>query len=78
LFLKMVVGFDQPAESLMETNEAECPLCMGRMEPEDRDGTAWLVCPNGCPTELEAPIRKPVASETETQDPPLRADAAGS
>ncbi len=74
----MVVAFDQPSKNLMEINEAECPVCFGLMEPEDRAGTGWLVCPNGCPTEFEAPIRKPVASEAEAQEPEFRADAAGS
>jgi hypothetical protein len=41
-------------------DEAECPICLGRMATEDRSGVAWLVCPNGCPTEFEAPARKPV------------------
>jgi hypothetical protein len=47
------------------------------MEPEEREGTDWLVCPNGCPTEFEAPIPKPVAMETGTPEV-LRARAAGS
>ncbi len=46
-------------ETVAEINEAECPVCLGRMEAEDRSGVAWLVCPNGCPTEFEAPVRKP-------------------
>lgn len=33
----------------------ECPFCFDRMEFEDRDGVGWLVCPNGCSTEMEAP-----------------------
>jgi hypothetical protein len=69
----MVVRFPQPPESLMEINEAECPVCLATMEPEERDATVWLVCPNGCPTELEAPIRKPPELETELPVAVLRA-----
>lgn len=36
---------------------------MERMQVEMRAGTAWLVCPNGCPTEVEAPEPKPAEAE---------------
>jgi len=36
------------------------------MEIEDRAGREWLVCPNGCATECEAPPRK--LPETETAE----------
>jgi hypothetical protein len=73
----MVLRFHQPPENPMDANEAECPLCLVRMQPEEREGADWLVCPNGCPTEFEAPIPKPVATETGTPEV-LRARAAGS
>jgi hypothetical protein len=60
----------------MDANEAECPICLVCMQPEQREGIAWLVCPNGCPTEFEAPIPKPVATETVAPEV-LRARAAG-
>ncbi|HTS74997.1 MAG TPA: hypothetical protein VMG40_02270 [Bryobacteraceae bacterium] len=41
----------------------ECPFCLERMRLEDRGGMGWLVCPNGCPTEIEAPAPKPAAAE---------------
>src|SRR5262245_1671610 len=69
--------FDEPAENLMETNGAECPICFGLMEIERRDGSDWLMCPNGCPTEIEAPVRKPPLVETETRPGALRATAGG-
>ncbi|HUA82789.1 MAG TPA: hypothetical protein VMB85_02945 [Bryobacteraceae bacterium] len=56
------------------TETVECPFCLDRMEIEDRDGIAWLVCPNGCATEIEAPEKKPVVTETES---PVQARAAG-
>ena len=64
----------------METTEAECPVCLERMQPEDREGHAWLVCPNGCPTEFEPPERKPAATAEDagTAEPTLRAGAGGS
>jgi hypothetical protein len=40
---------------LPENTEIECPVCLARMETEDRGGVAWLICANGCPTEFEAP-----------------------
>jgi hypothetical protein len=59
----MMIVFHQP----MEIAEIiECPFCLERMRNEERDGSAWLVCPNGCPTELEIP-RKPVAAELESE-----------
>jgi len=58
----------------MEILEAvECPFCLERMQIEDRGGVAWLVCPNGCATEVEAPVKKPAATEADTP----RARAAG-
>jgi hypothetical protein len=48
------------------------------MQLEDRDGRPWLVCPNGCATEFEAPERKPPALEVESDPEPLtRARGAG-
>jgi len=35
--------------------EIECPVCLSRMDLEEQSGSNWLVCPNGCPTEIEAP-----------------------
>jgi hypothetical protein len=35
------------------------------MEPEEQDGALWLICPNGCPTEMEIPVRMPPAVELE-------------
>jgi len=58
----------------MEMPEAvECPFCLERMQIEDRAGIVWLVCPNGCATEIEAPVAK-AAAEAEM---PGRARAAG-
>jgi hypothetical protein len=63
----------------MQPNDvAECPFCFGRMQLEDRDGESWMVCPNGCPTELQVPTPKPPVSETETAVSVLQARAAGS
>lgn len=58
---------------------AECPFCLERMQLEDRAGTGWLVCPNGCPTEIEAPELKaaPKAPEAETTLSAIRPRAAG-
>ena len=61
----------------METNQAECPICFGQMELEDQSGSLWLICPNGCPTEFEAPLAKPAGTETEVEVVELRAKAAG-
>jgi hypothetical protein len=38
------------------------------MDSEDRGGREWLLCPNGCATECEAPERKVeiVAEEPES------------
>jgi hypothetical protein len=49
------------------------------MELEDREGHAWLVCPNGCATECEIPPRKPAVTETdfEVSEPRARASSAG-
>ena len=57
----------------MEDDETvECPFCFDRMQFEDRSGDGWLVCPNGCPTEMEAP--GPKSGETLSA---IRAQAAG-
>ena len=62
----------------MQPNDvAECPFCFGRMQLEERDQESWMVCPNGCPTELQIPTPKPVVSEIETVAV-LQARAAGS
>lgn len=62
----------------MEINEeAECPMCLAQMELEDRDGIDWLVCPNGCPTEVTAPVRKPPVL-SEGGSPLARVRATGS
>src|SRR4030088_872844 len=42
-------------ENHPESTDSECPVCLAHMELEDRSGVDWLVCPNGCPTEFEAP-----------------------
>jgi len=58
-----------------EVETIECPFCFDRMHFEDRDGAGWLVCPNGCPTEMEAP--EPVeAVETRSSIRPRAAGAA--
>lgn len=51
----------------------ECPFCLDRMQIKDRNGSAWLVCRNGCPTEVEAPVRKPAASESSDSETLIRA-----
>src|SRR5258706_4111464 len=43
----------------------QCPVCLERMCFEERDADAWLVCPNGCPTEVQVPSRKPAASASD-------------
>ena len=63
---------------MLPNEVAECPFCFGRMQLEDRDGESWLVCPNGCPTELQIPTPKPPLSEVQTSVPVLQARAAGS
>lgn len=62
----------------METNQAECPVCLGCMQPEDRNGIVWLVCPNGCPTEFEDTQRKPATAEVEMPAAVMSARAGGS
>lgn len=57
-----------------DVETVECPFCFDRMQTEDRGGIAWLVCPNGCPTEIEAPEPKPV--ETLSAIRPRTAGAA--
>jgi hypothetical protein len=58
---------------------AECPFCLGRMQLEDRDGESWMVCPNGCPTELQIPVpNKLPVPETQTGVSALQARRAGS
>ena len=74
----MVLGFHQTGDLIaMETNQAECPVCLGQMELGEQAGSLWLICPNGCPTEFEAPLAKPAGTETEVEQPELRARAAG-
>jgi len=41
------------------SQESECPVCMGKMQLEEREDATWLVCPNGCPTETPAPPLAP-------------------
>jgi hypothetical protein len=73
-----VVVFEWIEHARMESNAVdECPFCLGRMELEDREGTDWLVCPNGCPTEIEAPVRKPPAVESYAAEALPSARAAG-
>ncbi len=57
-----------------ETEIVECPFCFDRMQFEDRGGVGWMVCPNGCPTEVEAP--EPIAEETLSTIRPRAAGAA--
>lgn len=48
----------------MQPNDlAECPFCLGRMQLEDRDGESWMVCPNGCPTELKILTPQPAIAD---------------
>jgi hypothetical protein len=60
-----------------EPEIVECPFCFDRMQFEDRGGTGWMVCPNGCPTEIEAP--EPKAAELRSEDTlsTIRQRAAG-
>ena len=53
----------------------ECPFCLEHMHVEDREGIDWLVCPNGCPTEIEAPAPKSAAAEATLST--IRPRAAG-
>jgi hypothetical protein len=46
------------------------------MQTEDRDDRTWLVCPNGCATEVELP-RKPVDAAVEAGPAVLSARASG-
>lgn len=57
--------------------QTECPFCLDRMQLEDRAGIAWLVCPNGCPTEMEAPEAKASESELDETRSAIRQRAAG-
>jgi hypothetical protein len=58
----------------------QCPFCLERMCLEERDAGAWLICPNGCPTEVEVPPRKPAASASALDEDvsTLRVNAGGS
>jgi hypothetical protein len=48
----------------MESSDpVECPFCMERMQLEMREETTWLICPNGCATEIEVVVRKPADAE---------------
>lgn len=61
----------------MENNEsAECPFCLARMQIRDQEGRDWMVCPNGCPTELEVLEPKPAASAA-AAEPIRKSRAAG-
>ena len=75
-----MLGFkgDRAYKSMQPNDVAECPFCLGRMELEDRDLESWLVCPNGCPTELQIPTPNPPMSEAETAVSVPQARAAGS
>ena len=53
-------------ELLEPLETAECPICLAPMNSEEQDGELWLVCPNGCPTEVE--VRKPVEAESISVD----------
>jgi len=57
--------------------QPECPFCFDRMRFEDRAGVAWLVCPNGCPTEIEAPEPKPAGAEADEAPAEVRPRTAG-
>ena len=75
-----MLGFnvDRAHKSMQPNDVAECPFCLGRMQLEDRDGESWMVCPNGCPTELQVLSPEHPVSETETAVSVLQARAAGS
>ena len=60
----------------MESNQAECPVCLGQMELEDQAGELWLICPNGCPTEFEAPAEIQAPEQIEVEVLQVRARAA--
>ena len=60
---------------MLPIDVAECPFCLGRMQLEEHDGESWMVCPNGCPTELLIPVAERPASEAPVV---LEARAAGS
>lgn len=63
----------------MEMNESsECPLCLEQMQLEDREQQSWLVCPNGCPTDMEIVIPKKPPEAADINVPVLRARASGS
>ena len=61
--------------SMLPNDLAECPFCFGRMQLEDREGESWMVCHNGCPTELLIPAAERPDSEAPVV---LQARAAGS
>jgi len=50
------------------------------MELEDRAGREWLVCPNGCATEYQAPLPKPPGVEIQagSSEPRAKVHSAGS
>jgi hypothetical protein len=52
------------AVALENQETVECPFCLDRMRAKNLNGSMWLVCPNGCPTELEMAPRKPAATES--------------
>jgi len=47
------------------------------MEIEDRSGREWMVCPNGCATEYEAPRLKSPGMEITTAAPDVLAKVQG-
>jgi hypothetical protein len=59
---------------MQRTEAVECPFCLDLMKIEERGGVVWLVCPNGCATEIEAAERKPAVPENGGS---LQARAAG-
>lgn len=71
----MVVPF--LGNSMDDPEDAHCPMCFGQMELEEHEECAWLICPNGCPTEYEAPPKKSPSVETELTAPEIRAAAGG-
>jgi hypothetical protein len=60
-----------------ELEIVECPFCFDRMQFEDRGGIGWMVCPNGCATEMEAPEPQVAAQEEAETLSTIRPRAAG-
>ena len=61
------------AVALENQETVECPFCLDRMRTKNLKGGVWLVCPNGCPTDLEIAPRKPAATESGDADTLSRA-----